>query len=79
MYDDEEVDRIRYAFEHGFQVSSHTWGHKDLTTLSKEEMSEEMRKTQEAIFKITGSYPSYTRPRTSFFPSSRFRNAQWQW
>ena len=27
-------------------------------------MSEEMRKTQEAIFKITGSYPSYTRPRT---------------
>ena len=26
--------RVKYAYDNGFQVASHTWAHKDLTTLT---------------------------------------------
>lgn len=34
IYDADEMKRVKYAYDHGHQVASHTWAHKDLTTLT---------------------------------------------
>ena len=34
IYNTDAVDRVKYAYNQGHQVASHTWAHKDLTTLS---------------------------------------------
>lgn len=34
IYDEDSVKRVKYVYDHGHQVASHTWAHKDLTTLS---------------------------------------------
>jgi len=34
IYNADAVDRVKYAYNQGHQVASHTWAHKDLTTLS---------------------------------------------
>lgn len=92
---------IKYAYDQGHQVASHTWAHKDLTTLSGDQskptgsirftklipitdlVDDEMRRVEgmkhrsallvymaddgshvEALTKIVGVVPSFTRPRT---------------
>lgn len=62
IYDDANVQRVRYAHDNGFQVASHTWAHKDLKTLSRDELTSEFKRTQDAIEKITGVQVAYTRP-----------------
>ena len=42
IYNDDSVDRLKYAYNHGHQLASHTWAHKDLTTLSWEKSKEFM-------------------------------------
>ncbi|KAH9483589.1 putative peptidoglycan-N-acetylglucosamine deacetylase [Psilocybe cubensis] len=34
IYDQANVDRVKYAYNHGHQLASHTWAHKDLNTLT---------------------------------------------
>ena len=34
IYDDANIKRVKYAYDKGHQVASHTWGHKALTTLT---------------------------------------------
>ncbi len=34
IYNNDAMDRVRYAYNNGHQVASHTWSHSDLTTLS---------------------------------------------
>jgi peptidoglycan/xylan/chitin deacetylase (PgdA/CDA1 family) len=34
IYDTEAVKRVKFAYNAGHQVASHTWAHKDLTKLS---------------------------------------------
>jgi hypothetical protein len=34
IYDASEAKRVKYAYDHGHQVASHTWAHKDLTKLT---------------------------------------------
>ncbi|KAH9481066.1 Chitin deacetylase [Psilocybe cubensis] len=72
IYDSAMVKRVQYAYDNGFQVASHTWAHKDLTTLNhdqrlrsallRKDVNSEMSRTEEAIRKITGATPAYTRP-----------------
>lgn len=61
IYAEESVKRVKYAFDHGFQIASHTWGHKHLNTLTRDEINSEMARAEDAIVKITGSLPAYTR------------------
>jgi peptidoglycan/xylan/chitin deacetylase (PgdA/CDA1 family) len=37
IYDDSKSDDLKYAYDSGFQIASHTWSHKDLSTLSHDE------------------------------------------
>ncbi|KAF8995028.1 carbohydrate esterase family 4 protein [Cyathus striatus] len=47
------VQRVKYAYERGHQIGSHTWSHEDLTTLNR---------NQNAIRNITGAVPAFMRP-----------------
>ncbi|KAF4615786.1 hypothetical protein D9613_012390 [Agrocybe pediades] len=62
IYDDANVQRVKYAYDNGFQIASHTWAHKDLKSLSREDLTSEFTRTQDAIEKITGVKVAYTRP-----------------
>ncbi|KAG6812668.1 hypothetical protein H0H92_001426 [Tricholoma furcatifolium] len=37
IYDADEMKRVKYAYNHGHQIASHTWSHPDLTTLTWDE------------------------------------------
>lgn len=46
----------------GNEIGNHTYSHKQLTTLSKERIEEEITHTQESIYKVTNQYPQIIRP-----------------
>ncbi|PPQ67968.1 hypothetical protein CVT24_003161, partial [Panaeolus cyanescens] len=62
IYDEANAASLKYAYEHGHQIASHTWAHADLSTLSKDQINTEMKRTEDAIRKITGASVAYTRP-----------------
>ncbi|KAF9445255.1 carbohydrate esterase family 4 protein [Macrolepiota fuliginosa MF-IS2] len=57
-----EAARVKAVYDAGHQVASHTWGHKDLATLSKDEILSEMSSVSQVIRKITGVTPAQMRP-----------------
>jgi peptidoglycan/xylan/chitin deacetylase (PgdA/CDA1 family) len=54
--------RVKYLHDKGHQLASHTWAHKDLTTLTWDQIHDEMWRVEEALLKITGAYPAFMRP-----------------
>lgn len=46
----------------GHEIASHTYSHKNLKTLTVEQMTEEILKARESIFEVTGEYPVFVRP-----------------
>jgi len=62
IYDPDVVPRVLYAFNQGHQLCSHTWSHPDLTTLSWDQINNQMWLIEEALQKITGTYPAFLRP-----------------
>lgn len=56
----EEV--IKYMQESNMEIGNHTYNHLLLTKYSKEKIQEEITKTSNLIFDITGSYPTLLRP-----------------
>ena len=55
-------DTLRRMLEEGSEIGNHSYDHKLLTRLSKEEFQAEINKTQEAIKKVTGFTPTLFRP-----------------
>lgn len=55
-------DTLRRMLEEESEIGNHSYDHKLLTRLSKEEFQEEINKTQEAIKKVTGFTPTLFRP-----------------
>ena len=55
-------DTLRRMLEEGSEIGNHSYDHKLLTRLSKEEFQEEINKTQVAIKKVTGFTPTLFRP-----------------
>lgn len=53
---------IRRMIAEGHQVASHTWSHRDLSTLSSADQETEMVKNEMAIRNIIGRIPTYMRP-----------------
>ncbi|KAG6902260.1 hypothetical protein C0995_002411 [Termitomyces sp. Mi166 len=62
IYDADNVKRVKYAFDHGHQVASHTWSHKDLTKLTWDQIHDEMWRVELALRRITGATPAFMRP-----------------
>ena len=55
-------DVLKRMLEEGSEIGNHSYDHKLLTRLSKEDFQEEINKTQEAIKKVTGFTPTLFRP-----------------
>jgi peptidoglycan/xylan/chitin deacetylase (PgdA/CDA1 family) len=62
IYDADNVKRIKYLHSKGHQLASHTWGHKDLATLTWDQVHDEMWRVEEALQRITGLTPAFMRP-----------------
>ncbi|KAG8908938.1 Carbohydrate esterase 4 protein [Tulasnella sp. 403] len=61
IYDD-NGKRLKYLYEKGHHIVSHTWSHPDLTTLSWDEIHDQMWRVEEAMQKILGVTPAFMRP-----------------
>ncbi|MEU0392018.1 polysaccharide deacetylase family protein [Streptomyces sp. NPDC006208] len=55
-------DVVRRMAAEGHEVANHTWTHRRLDQLSKDEIREELGRTQDAIADITGDKPRLMRP-----------------
>lgn len=55
-------DLLQRMVLEGSEIGNHTFSHKQLTTLSKENIEEEISATQETIYGITHRYPDVIRP-----------------
>lgn len=53
---------IKKMQEDGHLIGNHTYSHIQLTAVSEEKALEEIKKTNEAIYNCTGSYPEFLRP-----------------
>jgi len=62
IYDPDSVKRVQYAYGKGHQIGSHTWAHKDLTTLTWDQIHDEMYRVELALTKIIGVKPAFMRP-----------------
>ncbi len=54
----------------GMELANHSYTHRNLTTLSADEVAREMLETQAAILTVTGKMPKYMRP-----PGGNWNNA----
>ncbi|KAG0266663.1 hypothetical protein BG011_001510 [Mortierella polycephala] len=52
---------VKRAFDEGHQIGSHTWSHADIST-SGVDVTNEMKKLDDALLKIIGVRPVYMRP-----------------
>ncbi|KAG8915705.1 Carbohydrate esterase 4 protein [Tulasnella sp. 408] len=62
IYSTANEQRLKTAYNEGHQIASHTWGHLDWTTLSKDQLRSEMARTDTALTKILGVKPTFVRP-----------------
>ncbi|KAI5887221.1 carbohydrate esterase family 4 protein [Schizophyllum commune H4-8] len=62
IYSDENIARIRYVYESGHQVASHTWSHPHLNQLSWDQVHDEMWRVEQALQRIVGVTPAFMRP-----------------
>lgn len=46
----------------GHTLGSHTWSHKDMTTLTYDEIHDELYRVEEAFIRILGKKPLYVSP-----------------
>ena len=62
IYAEESIARVKFAYSQGHQISSHTWAHKNLSTLTSEQVNSEMVRTEQAIQRLIGVQVAFTRP-----------------
>lgn len=55
-------DTVRRASEDGHEVASHTWSHPSLTSLSYEDISDQISDTRSLIYDVTGKDTKLMRP-----------------
>ncbi|KAF8072279.1 hypothetical protein FPV67DRAFT_930193 [Lyophyllum atratum] len=62
IYDPEPAAWVKYAYDAGHQIGSHTWHHLHLIKLNETAVTAEFSRTALAIQQITGAFPAFTRP-----------------
>ena len=61
IYDQPQVDNLRYAYERGHQICSHTWSHPHLPQLTYEQLDRQVQLVEDALWKILGVVPACIR------------------
>ena len=59
---DRYADEVRRMSHEGHEIGNHTWKHDDLTTLSADQIKDDLARTDEAVFEVTGQRPATMRP-----------------
>ncbi|KAG2018540.1 chitin deacetylase [Coprinopsis cinerea AmutBmut pab1-1] len=62
IYDQDRADAVKYAFEKGHQIASHTWSHANLAQLGWDQINNELERIDDAIQRIIGVTPAFVRP-----------------
>ncbi|KAF8681313.1 Polysaccharide deacetylase [Rhizoctonia solani] len=62
IYSGNNPSNLKYAYDQGHQIASHTWSHPHLPSLSTSEIEGELTKINDAIMSITGAFPAFIRP-----------------
>ncbi|PBK62374.1 carbohydrate esterase family 4 protein [Armillaria solidipes] len=62
IYGDTERAALQNAYSKGHQIASHTWAHKDLATLTTDQIESEFTLTDTALEKILGIKVAFMRP-----------------
>ncbi|KAH6913514.1 chitin deacetylase [Coprinopsis sp. MPI-PUGE-AT-0042] len=62
IYDGEISRQLKYAYDRGHQIASHTWAHQNLATLNWDQIHHQMWLSEQAIERITGAVPAFMRP-----------------
>ncbi|KAH6919225.1 hypothetical protein BKA70DRAFT_1088206 [Coprinopsis sp. MPI-PUGE-AT-0042] len=62
IYNADMRARVKYAYDHGHLIGSHTWHHDDLTTLSWDQVHDAMWRVELALTRILGVIPAFMRP-----------------
>lgn len=58
---DEGKEKLKQLYDMGFDIGNHTQTHPNLSTISPEEQREEILKTNELIYEVTGEKPHFFR------------------
>ena len=61
IYAEESIARVKFAYSQSHQIGSHTWAHKNLSTLTFEQVNSEMARTEQAIQRLVGVQIAFTR------------------
>ncbi|KAG6845263.1 hypothetical protein H0H87_011998 [Tephrocybe sp. NHM501043] len=62
IYTADSIKRVKYAYDKGHQVASHTWSHAHLPSLNWDQLHDEFWRVEQALSRITGAYPAFARP-----------------
>lgn len=55
-------ETVKLVAEAGQEIASHTYSHKDLKTLTLEQLTDEIVMARDNLFALTGEYPTFVRP-----------------
>ena len=61
IYAEESIARVKFAYSQGHQIGSHTWAHKNLSTLASEQVNSRMARTEQTIQRLIGVQVAFTR------------------
>ena len=53
---------VKMVADAGHEIASHTYSHKNLKTLTLEQLTEEVVRARENLYALTGEYPTFIRP-----------------
>lgn len=59
---EKQKEAVKQLYEDGHLLGNHSYHHVQLTKLKDKEACQEILRTNNEIFKLTGYYPSYARP-----------------
>ncbi|CAE6455340.1 unnamed protein product [Rhizoctonia solani] len=62
IYSGNNPSNLKYAYDQGHQIASHTWSHPHLPSLSASQTEDEFIRINTAIESITGAVPAFIRP-----------------
>ncbi|KAF9925744.1 Carbohydrate esterase 4 protein [Linnemannia zychae] len=62
IYRPETQRLLKRAYNAQHQIAAHPWSHKDLDSLSDDEIRQEMLRIEDAFLQILGAVPRYMRP-----------------
>ncbi|PWN44370.1 glycoside hydrolase/deacetylase [Ceraceosorus guamensis] len=62
IYDEPQVQALKYSYAQGHEICSHTWSHPHLNSLSNDQIDGQIQFVEDALYKILGVVPACVRP-----------------